>query len=396
MNSLPLDLYPQILASSPRSTLRLCLLANSVFHDLAQKLLVEHLVLNSISWEQTHSFLKGGRGARLRSHVKKLTIKLEEMPVLGSSLDQEAARQRFSEFMVMLSPHIVKLCLDGQRGVEDEQPAAIFWAKLCSDFRYTLIVHIFPHIHHLDMHEITHIPLLDILHYCPLLDELYLSSDVDVISHGINREGTVEFPTISIISFGIFGDVDFEPDTGIARYLQEAKKPPVCLQLGRYFSPSNFDLKLSFLADFDLFRKNLLHLSLGCQVYDTVVTLKEAEFSTTLPLSSLPQLRTLGFSLNTRSRTVRWNIWSAWIARHFTTAHPSLKTLSFIGGHLPSNQTAHLAELDSLATDSRFQIDCVLTPEYSHLPGINQPIVYYLRRALPSWHAKGQLRFWFE
>ncbi|KAH8817721.1 hypothetical protein DL96DRAFT_1623161, partial [Flagelloscypha sp. PMI_526] len=394
MKSLPFDLYPQILASLPRSTLQSCLLVNSDLHDLAQEVVFEHLVLQSMTWERTHTFLMTGKGAQLRRCIKKLTIKVDEMPIYGSLAKVQPTRELFIKFIVMLSPQITKLGLHGQRETNDEQPCTD-WAELHSDFRQTLVVHVFPNIHHLEMHELTQIPLLDILHHCLVLDELYLGSDADNISSSQPPEGFIKLPSLSFISFGIFGDVDFEPDTGISRYLREVTKTPTSLQLGRYFGTNNFDLNLSFLANFGLFQQHLLHLSLGCHVYDTVVKLKEAGSCSTLPLSSLPQLRTLAFSLNTRSQTVKWNLWSVWIARHFDTIHPSLKTLAFNEVGRASHDFDHLPELDSLATDSIFQIDCAFTTKENRFSSKYQKTMDYLRRELLSWHAKGKLRFWF-
>ncbi|KAH8796833.1 hypothetical protein DL96DRAFT_1689007, partial [Flagelloscypha sp. PMI_526] len=387
---LPPELYPQILSSLPRSHLRLCRFANRTLRDIAEELLISHLVLRGRTWRPARNFLVKGRGIHLLKRIRTLIIELDELPIFREGERNFTDERLFSEFIVMIGPHLTTLCLDGQCDDDNGHEDTTHWRSLLPKFRKTLAKHVLPNLRSLELSELWGLPLLALLHYCPHLIRMHLGASLDLTARIREQtETNVEsLPACRSISFAECWD--FRHDAALNRYFQEVSQPPSFLHFEHDIGFYQPELDFRFLETFEHLKRQLVHLSLGEKVFDTAVRGKSND--QIISLLVFPQLRTLEFSVASMTSFSQWIPWSEWIASRFNLPHPSMETLRFTGIPCLDEPVEHLLELDSGAMALQAHIQLVFVAD-SALERFESS-VESLRLALPSKNSKGNLSFW--
>ncbi|KAH8796828.1 hypothetical protein DL96DRAFT_1721752 [Flagelloscypha sp. PMI_526] len=387
---LPLDVYCQIFAFLPRTELQKMLFMNSALCRLAEEFLSKHISLHSESWRKTCTFFVEGKGSRLLNRTKKLTVFLEDMPIVRSYPEEASNIQRLCKFIEIIGFQLSVLTLDGR----SEHEYSLTWDTISWEFRETLVIHALPFIHSLKILESTSLPLQHIIRHCPHLRHIHLSAEYDVITSEMveKQEDIKGLPVVSSMSFGEFGEVDFDRGISLFQYLREASSTPTSLHFETWSGVPDFPLKLPFLDSFDRLKDNLLSLSFGSQFFETATL--HCDTSTRLPLKTLPNLRTLAFSVSTMIPYKEWPRWATWLAAHFSPNPPSLQTLRFTEIPLTEDFIEHLSDLDRVASGSNIYMDCVFDGSASRADELFEGAVNALRLALPLWNSTGKLEFW--
>ncbi|KAH8834607.1 hypothetical protein DL96DRAFT_1581070 [Flagelloscypha sp. PMI_526] len=389
--SLPLDLLPNILGSLDAADLEACTLVAFSFRRIARQFLFTHLVLCARTWEAKCSFLREELGSEFRRKVTKITLKIEELPVLAKV---HKVPRPLLLLLQEVGSQLDMFCIEAEREIS--------WDILHPSIR-EVVVNFLPYIRSLELFGINQIPLLTVLVHFPHLQRLSLQADLAIIGkmdQNDHEENALELslPGVTSISVNVFAEEDFEkPNSSLAHILTGPNIRSVML-----VRSCDDDFLISWDA-VELFAHQLHHLSLGAQFYHTVVN----EFSTTpttatrfLDFGLLSQLQSITFTIPDGVRPAEWKPWSNGISRLIMNDEnglylPSLVTLKFI---LPSNLTPgkdSSTNLDDIATKSSFEIHIIARSGPSDRGSFFE-MVRAFQACLPSWIKAGRLKFWMR
>ncbi|KAH8834606.1 hypothetical protein DL96DRAFT_1581067 [Flagelloscypha sp. PMI_526] len=384
--SLPLDLLPNILRSLDNSDLKICILVSNSFRHIALPLFLAHVTLCSQTWKKKCAFLLGEAGITLRSNIRKITVKIDEIPILS----------RDSEFPSLLrlvlreiGPRLDALCIRSK----DERS----WNELHPAF-LKVVVASMPQIRSLELPGICNIPLLTALSPFPLLQRLYLKSEHFIITirdYNFDIDALPSLPKVTFLSVDSFVQEDFSRYNSLGRYILAAGSEIQSIDLVQ-FCDDEFPLNWDFLEPYT---GSLLHLSLGTHLYETVVKRlfgRDILEDDIVNFHILPKLQSITFYIPTNASPQDWRLWSSWITRNMENITdnplPSLEKLIFIlkSGIAPDADSS--TTLDDLAVRSSFEIHMIIScPAASFSRSATA-----VRSCLPSWDVTGRLKCWIR
>ncbi|KAH8834472.1 hypothetical protein DL96DRAFT_1580673 [Flagelloscypha sp. PMI_526] len=388
MVSLPLDLLPHLLAPLHTADLESCSLVTRDFYQVARQLQFSKLVLCSKTWRAKCRFLLDKPGSHLLKHVKNLTLRNLDMPVF---INGAGVPSLLISLLRKLKGHCTKsFCVES---LSQEHP----WSDLHSTFRETVMVYLLPHVSSLHLLGVTRIPLLTIIRQCPLVMSIELSAQADHTTTDVDTREQ-ESPCVSDVtslSMGVFGESDFSTKKTLGKYILLAGAKITSLELRQHYSNDHFFYSLSFLNRFKALAQQLLHLSLGPQLYAVIVSGKDRAIT----LNMFPQLQTLELSLlveHDDDYAHNWAPWSEWVVRllNSDSNHPrSLLILRFL--LKPGGERRQRTALDELAAVSNFQIHVCVGGCAGNVRLCGET-VSSVRGSLNAWDTAGKLKFWMR
>ncbi|KAH8834668.1 hypothetical protein DL96DRAFT_1581241 [Flagelloscypha sp. PMI_526] len=260
-----------------------------------------------------------------------------------------------------------------------------------------MFAHVMPYVKSLELVEVGLVPVLDVLDKAPQLSNLFLSSELALL-FGDSTDNHLAITTDLDITFGAFSFEDLDPDNSQDRFLERAGKyiPYLNLQApyGRFFPPD-----LIFLDPLDLLRAHLRQLTLGIDMYESIVMLKNGADPTSF--ETFTSLKSLAFSLKCPAESSDWLIWFDWIAISFSHTPKSFNTLQFsittnknTAGWDDKAIPGKDFQFNDIAPSSTFSIDIVVPS--SDGTESNERLFRFIRSWLGPWEEVGKLKFWVD
>ncbi|KAH8834630.1 hypothetical protein DL96DRAFT_1581142 [Flagelloscypha sp. PMI_526] len=387
--SLPLDLLPPILEFLDVWDLEQCCLVAVAFHQIARPLCFSHVILCSTTWKSKCTFLLRERGEDLRSHIKKVTMRIEGIPGLSQNDEFEPLIQ---SLLKTVGPQLNAFCI--------QTNTDYYWRELLPSFRELIHTGTMSRVRSLELLGITQIRLLTALSRMSHIKSLRLGSTDYVIGkpeEDITKENLeiLSLPCLTSLAMDTFGEEDFGQTTSLARYLAVHGEYIQYLRFGR-FCDEDFPLTLSFLSPFVGLRNSVVHLSFGTHLYETAVRQHPTEFKG-LDFGLFARLQTLTFTTPVNSSPSDWRYWWTYISKslNYPTAVERLRSLKTMKVVLlsrnPPDENPSSA-INELVTKFDFEIHIMGSGDRIRQNFLE--IARTFRVCLPLWEEAGKLKFW--
>ncbi|KAH8834463.1 hypothetical protein DL96DRAFT_1580651 [Flagelloscypha sp. PMI_526] len=405
--SLPLDIVPHILGSLDVSDLESCSLVTHAFHTISREIFfAQHLVLCGSTYEAKCSFLLGEKGASFFPRVKKLTLLLADIP--GVTRSANPLHPYLSLFIRKVGPQLDQLSLDG---VVKRNSWLTWMEPSASNYHDLLCTAVLPHIRSLKILNFNYLPLFTILSHCRQLQNFVITSPQYTSNPQQEEEAAaalkMKFPAILNLYITSFTKHSFELRTALAQYIDRPDATVTFLELSGYYpllSSAKFPLHLDYLPPMESLRSTLQHVSLGLDMYDSIVRdYGDDDIPSLLPLPTFPQLRTL--SLHMRLRSVesleKWPVWFQWVSQNLSqaTLPPNFDTLRLIVHDIDCDwillHESKSSVTDQLAAIPGIGIDAILKTS-GRSPQWAQAAAALLRSFLSAFEDAGNFLIWLS
>ncbi|KAH8834462.1 hypothetical protein DL96DRAFT_494895 [Flagelloscypha sp. PMI_526] len=401
--SLPLDIVPNILTWLDASDLESCSLVTHSFHTVSREILFSfHLVLCGDTYEAKCSFLLDKKGAHLCRRVKNLTIQLADIPGLGKF--NHAMHPDLIDFVRKVGPQLDGLSLDGR---VDHQSWLAWKDRTTRKYQELFYTAVLPHIRSLEIRNFSSLPLLTILSHCQHLQRVIVCAQYSAMNGQEEAALKKGLPGVSYLSITGFRKSDFELVTSLGQYINDPKSKVTFLNITGYslrYSRLKLSLQFDFLPPMDSLRSNLQHLSLGLEIYDSIIRdYENGDHSGLLPLPTFPQLQTLSLCMRLVSVTSldKWPLWFEWITRNLRQPSPpsSLDTLRLVV-HDVDNTWMIFPQprreiMTQFAVIPNIKIEAILKTN-GRIPQRAEKASGLLKSYLNAWEDTGKLGVWLS
>ncbi|KAH8826329.1 hypothetical protein DL96DRAFT_1607709 [Flagelloscypha sp. PMI_526] len=326
MATIPSELYPLIMAYLPSATLKICALINRALNALARPILFHSISLSghldTLLWQMT--FFNGTKGPQVTRYIRELHLNIHSM------LSTMSVSHEYIILFETIAPDLRVLTL-----MDEDSESMEFMASR------NLLLNLIPRVTSLVSLRVEQsclLPLGELISLCPSVCSLELV-DPDTTLLQPSAHLKTELTTSSTPKFHSLilthTQTQFLDDLTtlhlVAHFLNSAipgmsSNIRVLALQGSYRftksqAPQFIDALLSPKSSFDI----LHEIRFPQSFYQAI-----DETSPPMPLSNLPTLKTIAFSIGVMTKSVsrNWSIFFTWILKALSQPH-SLETLVF-------------------------------------------------------------------
>ncbi|KAH8801335.1 hypothetical protein DL96DRAFT_1635930 [Flagelloscypha sp. PMI_526] len=262
--------------------------------------------------------------------------------------------------------------------------------------------YVMPFLKTLELPQIANVPLRTICQKTPVLQYITLGSKHDSIFFYSFWESNDSYPQGKIVSLSIdpFHESDFGMEGRLVKFMDRNGKNIRSLHLGSYYHDHTFPRSFGFLSSCPTMIENLLHLSIGKDLF-YFATAKEP---CVLSLAMFPRLESFSCPVLCPHHFSRW---LDWISECFLPSPLSVSpplplkkiyssVISFTPLHGQDNTDNLENKLDDWANNSHLNCSLEFSVPMSEGNEKLQSVFADIRALLPSWDQKGRLKLWVE